>query len=131
MADIVDKTLLQALLPDFSSYRNPVAFHDSGNEQATTQPQVEDKPTQKCSIRDFVKAIALPTSMKLYQNWFSVSEVVAGVKEHGYTLSADTALEYLTYLVQRGDFLIRGEGDTAQYKKTRFTYAMDFWDSPT
>lgn len=147
VADIVDKTLLQALLPcvqtdetkEEKRHSEPVVAHDTNINQATVI-QCEDKPTKvqpvagderHCSIRDFVKAITLPTSKKLYQNWFSLAEAVSGAKENGCAVSNDTALEYLSFLVQRGYFLIRGEGDNVQYKKHVFSYAMDFWnDSP-
>ena len=117
----------------------PVVVHDTNIKQATVA-QCEDKPVKvqpvvgdehHCSIRDFVKAITLPTSKKLYQNWFSLAEAVSGAKENGCAVSNDTALEYLSFLVQRRYFLIRGEGDNVQYKKHVFSYAMDFWnDSP-
>ena len=148
---ILDVSLLSELLPDvFSSEEGQIREDDSvpvgrkidsftSIKQATVA-QCEDKPVKvqpvtgderHCSIRDFVKAITLPTSKKLYQNWFSLAEAVSGAKENGCAVSNDTALEYLSFLVQRGYFLIRGEGDNVQYKKHVFSYAMDFWnDSP-
>lgn len=102
---------------------------ESQKEKRRNEPVAGDE--RHCSIRDFVKAITLPTSKKLYQNWFSLAEAVSGAKENGCAVSNDTALEYLSFLVQRGYFLIRGEGDNVQYKKHVFSYAMDFWnDSP-
>ena len=102
---------------------------ESQKEKRRNEPVAGDE--HHCSIRDFVKAITLPTSKKLYQNWFSLAEAVSGAKENGCAVSNDTALEYLSFLVQRGYFLIRGEGDNVQYKKHVFSYAMDFWnDSP-
>ena len=83
----------------------------------------------QCSLRDFVKAISLPTKRQLYKSWFTVEEAIEGVNEHNYFLTTQTASEYLSLLVEKKYFEMRGSGRTAQYRKVCFSYQMDFWNT--
>ena len=92
------------------------------------QSQFIEAKSNQCSLKDFVKAISLPTKRQLYKSWFTVEEAIEGVSEHNYVLTEQTANEYLSLLVEKKYFEMRGSGRTAQYRKVCFSYQMDFWD---
>lgn len=100
------------------------------------QSQVIEAKSNQCSLKDFVKAISLPTKRQLYKSWFTVEEAIEALNEYktiygnnkSYVLTAQNANEYLSLLVEKGYFEMRENGRTAQYRKVCFSYQMDFWN---
>lgn len=86
--------------------------------------------SNQCGLRDFVKAISLPTKRQLYKSWFTVEEAIEGAIEHNYVLTEQNVNKYLSLLVEKGYFEKQGNGRKAQYRKVCFSYQMDFWNEP-
>ena len=103
-----------------------------------SQAQVIEAKSNKCSLRNFVKVISLPTRKQLDKSWFTVEDAIEALNEyeplHGdsssYALTEQTTNEYLSLLVEKGYFEMQRNGQTAQYRKICCSYQMDFWNKP-